>query len=99
MRRTPTNTPLQALLLLNDPAYVEMADALAQRVIDLVGDFEARLEYGFQLVLGREPEFDERGRFAAFDGELGRAGKMDDRERWRSIAQVLLNLDETITKE
>ena len=99
VRRTPTNTPLQALLLLNDPAYVEMADALAQRVMDLVGDFEARLEYGFQLVLGREPEFDERGRFAAFDGELGRAGKMDDRERWRSIAQVLLNLDETITKE
>ncbi|MDA7510361.1 DUF1549 and DUF1553 domain-containing protein [Verrucomicrobia bacterium] len=99
VRRTPTNTPLQALLLLNDPAYVEMADALAQRVIDLVGDFEARLEYGFQLVLGREPEFDERGRFAAFDGELGRAGKMDERERWRSIVQVLLNLDETITKE
>jgi hypothetical protein len=84
---------------LNDPVYVEMADALAQRVMDSVGDFEARLDYGFQLVLGRDPEADERGQFAAFDGELGRTGKTDERVRWRSIAQVLLNLDETITKE
>jgi hypothetical protein len=99
VRRTPTNTPLQALLLLNDPVYVEMADALAQRVMDLAGDFEARLDSCFQLVLGREPDADERGRFAAFDSELGRTGKTDERDRWRSIAQVLLNLDETITKE
>jgi hypothetical protein len=99
VRRTPTNTPLQALLLLNDPVYVEMADMLAERVMGSVGDFEARLEYGFQLVLGREPDAEERRQFAAFDGELGRAGKSDEQDRWRSIAQVLLNLDETITKE
>ena len=99
VRRLPTSTPLQALLLLNDPVYVEIADALAQRVVDLAGDFEARLECAFQLVLGRGPESDEWGRFAAFDDALDRTEKVSERDRWRSIAQVLLNLDETITKE
>ena len=99
VRRTLTNTPLQALLLLNDPVYVEMADALALRVMASDLDFESRLKFGFQLVLSRKPDREEVERFADLDRELKQMGKLEERARWRSISQVLLNLDESITKE
>jgi hypothetical protein len=55
-RRTITNTPLQALVLLNDVTYVEAARALAQRML-LEGGKTAdkRLEYGFHVATAREP--------------------------------------------
>lgn len=56
MRRTRSNTPLQALNLLNDPTYVEASRFLAQRMILQGGDSDAsRLLYGFRLLLAREP--------------------------------------------
>ncbi len=99
VRRDTTNTPLQALLLMNDPAFVSMADALAQRVMAVEDGFAARLNWAFRLVLGRAPKSEERVRFARFNQDLMSGGVDTERKRWRSIAQVLLNLDETITKE
>jgi hypothetical protein len=56
VRRTPTNTPLQALVTLNDPVYVEAAQALARRMVKDGGGTEAtRLRHGFRLCLTREP--------------------------------------------
>jgi hypothetical protein len=61
-RRTVTNTPLQALVLMNDPTYLEAARVLAQRDMHEGGATEAdRLRYAFRLVDDREPspqEFD-----------------------------------------
>ena len=58
-RRLQSNTPLQALTLLNDPTYVEAARALAARTLEeRVGDGE-RLERAFQLVLQRTPSAQE----------------------------------------
>jgi hypothetical protein len=64
-RRIPTNTPLQALVTLNDPVYQEAAQALARRVVTETaaktsGDgsadvFDARLAYEARLVLSRDP--------------------------------------------
>ena len=55
-RRSRTNTPLQALLLMNDRTYVEAAGALAQRMIRAgEGSSEKRLRYGFRSVLARQP--------------------------------------------
>jgi hypothetical protein len=57
-RRIPTNTPLQALVTLNDPAYQEAAQALARRVIQDTGEkatLDTRLAYEARLVLSREP--------------------------------------------
>ena len=56
LRRFPTNTPLQALVTLNDPAYVEMAQALGRRIVNQGGATTAsRIRYGLELVLGRPP--------------------------------------------
>jgi hypothetical protein len=52
--RPRTNTPLQALVTLNDPVYVEAAQALARRMVKEGGaTVEARLQYGFRLCLTR----------------------------------------------
>ncbi len=56
-RRTLTNTPLQALVLLNDPTYVEAARALAQRMLAEGGkDPGSRISYGFRLATARKPD-------------------------------------------
>ena len=56
MRRPRTNTPLQALNLLNDPTYVEASRLLAQRMLLEGGSsIESRLIYGFRLVTARIP--------------------------------------------
>jgi Protein of unknown function (DUF1553) len=56
-RRARTNTPLQALVLLNDPTYVEAARALAQRVIKEAGnDPVKRINVAFNLVTARKPQ-------------------------------------------
>jgi hypothetical protein len=55
-RRALTNTPLQALILMNDPTYVEAARALAQRtILDGGKDDSSRLSYAFRLATARKP--------------------------------------------
>lgn len=55
-RRIRTNTPLQALITLNDPVFIEAAEALAQRMIREGGaDLLDQLSYGYQLAMLREP--------------------------------------------
>ena len=65
--RARTNTPLQALTLLNDPAYVEMALALADRVLreNPTAETEARIDRAFEMVLGRPAKASERATLAA----------------------------------
>jgi len=58
--RARTNTPLQALILLNDVTYVEAARVFAQRIIKEGGSTpKARLDFAFQILLGREPSAKE----------------------------------------
>jgi hypothetical protein len=59
-RRAVTNTPLQALVLLNDPTYVEAARALAERMMNEGGaDPVHRIRYAFRLATAREPDAKE----------------------------------------
>jgi mono/diheme cytochrome c family protein len=59
-RRTITNTPLQALLLMNDPTYLEAARSLAQRDLkEAPSNEEGRVRYAFRLVTEREPSAQE----------------------------------------
>ena len=56
-RRISTNTPLQALVTLNDPVYVEAAKALARRMHDEGGSTpETQIRHGYRLVLLEEPD-------------------------------------------
>ncbi len=55
-RRAQTNTPLQALVLLNDPTYVEAARALAERVVvEAGGGTDSRITHAFRLATARRP--------------------------------------------
>jgi hypothetical protein len=56
LRRTPTNTPLQAFVTLNDPVFVEAAQALARRIVREGSEtVESRARFGLRLCLGRPP--------------------------------------------
>jgi hypothetical protein len=118
VRRVRTNTPLQALTLLNDPVSFEAARALAMRMAGAGDDPHARVAQGIALVLSREataPEIDrlvafqrqERAHYLARGGDATlvlagldtRAVDPADMAAWVLVANVLLNLDEAITKE
>jgi hypothetical protein len=89
-RRRVSNTPLQALNLLNDPVYFEAAQALAHRLSVEAGSGN-KLEYAFQVCLARKPTPRERERLQKYlDGQ-----KSD----WVGLSRVLMNLDEFITRE
>ncbi|HNC99571.1 MAG TPA: DUF1553 domain-containing protein, partial [Myxococcota bacterium] len=60
VRRARTNTPLQALALLNDPQFVEASRAFADRILREGGkSTESRLAYAFRLATARKPSSDE----------------------------------------
>jgi hypothetical protein len=61
VKRQSTNTPLQALVLLNDPQFVEASRALAYRMMNEGGnDLEQRIEYAFRWATSRRPDTEER---------------------------------------
>jgi hypothetical protein len=119
VRENRTNTPLQALTLMNDTIYVEAARKLAERMI-LEGGNDP-VGYGFKLVLSRSPRTSEqttlsraRAKFASFyeanptDAELLLSQGKSPRNAsipapqaavYTGIASILLNLDETVTKQ
>ena len=94
-RRQPSITPLQSLNLLNDPVFVEAAQALAYRLLhERAGDFRERLDYAFELCLSRRPESNEARRLERlFDSVSG------PEEAWQAVARVILNLDEFLHRE
>ena len=104
VRRVRTNTPLQALTLLNDPASFEAARALAGRMIGAASTPADRAAWGVKLVLSRPSRTPEVERLVAlYEQELAQYRKRGESEpelaAWTMVANVLLNLDEAITKE
>jgi hypothetical protein len=59
VRRPRTNTPLQALVLMNDPTYVEAARKLAERMMTEAGSMEDRIIFAFRLATARRPRPEE----------------------------------------
>jgi hypothetical protein len=123
VNRPRTNTPLQALTLLNDPAYVEMAVALATRILTESPSASPtdRIDYGVRLVLSRPATSMEREELQRFLAE--QRTRLTDRPQdvsallkaasavklpegldpldlavWFHAANLLLNLDETVTR-
>ena len=66
-RRNRSNTPLQALNLLNDPVFMEAAQALTTRVLEeTAGGLPQRIDYAFELCLSRRPHARERERLIEY---------------------------------
>jgi hypothetical protein len=122
VRETRTDTPLQALNLMNDVTFVEAARFLGQRMMREGGrDQDARLRHGFRLALGRAPSQGEQqilrdnlrfhldyfaGKEKEIDAFLSQGDSrpdpsLDRRElaAFASVASVILNLDEMVTKQ
>jgi hypothetical protein len=123
VNRPRTNTPLQALTLLNDPAYIEMAVALAARILSESPSKNVtdRIDYGAQLVLSRSATSLEREELLRFHAAQKQklASRPDDvaallkaaaavklpegldpvdLAAWFHVSNLLLNLDETVTR-
>ena len=120
VRRARTNTPLQALVLLNDPTYVEAARKLAERVMLASADDAARIVLAFRIVLSRLPDDSEQATLEKIFAQarthfttnptaaeeflsLGNSPrdtslKPAELAAWSAVMNVVLNLDECISK-
>jgi mono/diheme cytochrome c family protein len=116
-RRIRSNTPLQSLTLLNDEAFVEFSQAMANRIVAEPAHSDAeRIDRAFRLCLSRAPSPDERQRLLdLLNAELDALKKSPAEAKslvaakaqgdviqlaaWTTVSRVLLNLDETITRE
>jgi hypothetical protein len=86
-RRTRSNTPLQALNLLNDPVFLEAAQAFAMRILkESPGTaFNDRLDYAYHLALARKPAASERDRLSRLFNEQHEILKADAANRDRLL--------------
>jgi hypothetical protein len=121
VRRSTTNTPLQALTLLNDPIFVEAARKLAERVVKEGGTApETRLTLAFRLATGHTPNERELHILRDALGKMLEAYRRDEAgarkliavgaskpdasipvaelAAWTAVANIILNMDEAITK-
>jgi hypothetical protein len=57
------------------------------------------VQFAFRLCLGREPSRAELARLEKLFAELTRSGRATEAQAWRAVAEVLLNLDEFLTRE
>jgi uncharacterized protein DUF1553 len=85
LTRSRTNTPLQALVTLNDPVYVEAAQALARRIDRGGKTVEEKAEHGFKLCLARTPSTEERDRLVRLY-ESSRDGFANDKKTAHALA-------------
>jgi hypothetical protein len=127
VRRARSNTPIQALMSLNETVFVECAQGLARKVLEQGGDSDIeRVKFAFREVLTRNPDSDELNKLVHFlgrqqkriaDGWLNATALSTGKEPldlkglkekgitpaqlagYTALARVLLNLDETITRE
>jgi hypothetical protein len=120
LRRNRTNTPLQALVTMNDPVYIEAAQALARRMVASGGTAGEKARTGFRLSLTRNPSDRELQRLVALHdtvlatyrqdekkatematnpiGPVPKGADVADLAAWTTVANTLLNLDETVMK-
>ena len=125
VRRSRSNTPLQALTTLNEPLFLESAQALALKTLNEGGATDAqRLRYAFRRCVARTPTPQETAELlsllrkqkqrlaegwtspwdlAGFDAtkapKMPKGSTPVQLAAWTMVSRVLLNLDETITKE
>jgi uncharacterized protein DUF1553/uncharacterized protein DUF1549/cytochrome c len=104
-RRERSNTPLQALNLLNDPVFFEAAQALAWRIEnEASGSFDNHVDYVFQLCLSRPPTDTEKGHLLDYYTRQNEILGQEEVQSWNmnawvGLSRVVLNMDEFVTRE
>lgn len=109
-RRIRTNTPLQALVTLNDPAYVEAAEHLAVRMQSSSSDINTQIANGYEMAIGERPSQDKLNVLirlfestSAAEVKAVRSTSVDQEDDVNKpmvlVATAILNLDEFLTKE
>jgi hypothetical protein len=114
-RREVSNTPLQALTMLNDLVIIEAALALGKKIADMPGTTEQRVTELFRRCLTRLPSEEERTALVAFHNRQmerlqtkqldaktiagGAGGDLVQRAAWTLVARAVFNLDEMVTRE
>ncbi len=96
VKRTRSNTPLQALTLMNDSVYVGAAKAFGKRLQERAGDDpDGALRDGFRMASSRRPSVEEMGVLkSALNENSG-----SEYDGWFSVATILINMSSTITKD
>lgn len=100
-RRIPTNTPLQALVTLNDPVYIECADAFANRAVGIDATPETAMRWMFQAATQQEPSDLELRELRSLYDDLRSTATPDDQTDVAAlviVANTILNLDKAMTK-
>jgi mono/diheme cytochrome c family protein len=120
-RRARTNTPLQALVTMNDTQFVEASRFMAERVMKEGGpDPTSRATYAFELAAARKPTQDElnvildvlnqqlhdyknnpaaaKELVSVGEGKRDESLEVSEHAAWTMVANLILNLDETLTK-
>jgi Protein of unknown function (DUF1553)/Protein of unknown function (DUF1549)/Planctomycete cytochrome C len=95
--RNVSNTPQQALTLLNDPTFVEAAKALAHILLARPGSDEERLESASERALARPLKPQELDSLRQFLAKQRADNSNTELMAWTSVCRVILNLHETIT--
>ena len=108
-RRLSTNTPLQALVTLNDPVYIEAAKGLAGRMLKSSGNIDEQIRFGYELAAGQPLPAESLAPLSRLHStsrdrlrsDPANAGKLADDVELAAlvvVANALLNLDVVLTK-
>ena len=114
-RREVSNSPLQALSLLNDAVFIEPSQAIGKQLAEDDASDEARAAEVFRRLIVRPPDGQElamlvdfagkqRERFSANESAAAqvageRSGNLVERATWTAVARAVMNLDESVTKD
>jgi hypothetical protein len=109
-RRIRTNTPLQALITLNDPVYLETSIALARRMVEVApNDIKQAIRAGYKIALSNEPDNETveilktlfQNANSEMKAELVSSGEYQSNQMdaMSVVANAIMNLDEFVTKE
>jgi hypothetical protein len=108
-RRLGSNTPLQALVTLNDPAYIEMAQAFAKRMSSHGGDLADQLRTGYHwLTLQNAPDSiiatlerlhaDAATELSSRPEDMKKLGSTAEEAAWVMVANTMFNLDTALNR-
>ncbi|MDA7617452.1 DUF1553 domain-containing protein, partial [Akkermansiaceae bacterium] len=88
-RRDRSNTPLQALTLMNDPMFIEIANSYGELIEKSKGSIEEKITLAFRRLLTRPPESQELQLLSSF---------YQKHKSWKALTRAILSLDESVTK-